>query len=270
MNHATSISRFYYPAGMGLCATLLSFPYLLQHSLTQDLPKFLLCFTGVFSGYYLAGIAPQIRLNASDKEKIHTARTFLVFLPPAVLLWLQTPPPALLLQYIIAGLLTLGYYLRWQTGSGIFGGLRTLPYLKNITLATAWSLTTAPLSPLSGPAGLLFLHRFFYLLALSIIIDLRDLEEDRTANLRTIPIRLPITAARLLSLAALLCAAAAAYGYHLLTPAATLPPVWTLSLLCTAGSILLLQPHHSRNAYLLHVDGNFLLYSLLTAAYLHY
>lgn len=254
---------------MGGCAALLSFPYILEHSFAQGLLKLLLCFTGVSCGYYLAGVAPQICLNALSLQKTRPFRPFLVLLIPAVLLWIQPLPAGLLLQYLAAGLLTLGYYLRWETGSGVFGGFRTLPYLKNITLAAAWALTTVPLGMISDSTSLLFLHRFFYLLALSIIIDLRDLEEDRAAHLCTIPLRVSLTATRLLSLAALLCAGAAAYGYNLVTSGfATVPPVWALSLLFTTGSILLLQPGHSRSTYLLHVDGNFLLYSLLTASLL--
>ncbi|MFA5330410.1 MAG: UbiA family prenyltransferase [Prolixibacteraceae bacterium] len=75
--------------------------------------------------------------------------------------------------------------------------LREIPYLKIFLIAIVWSATTIllPIVQSGGTFGkvhvaIMLAERFFFLLAITIPFDIRDLEADRHSGLKTIPLLL--------------------------------------------------------------------------------
>lgn len=97
-------------------------------------------------------------------------------------------------------------------------GIRDLPFVKVFLVALTWSATTAalPLVEAYGPSvspGLLLAEcaeRFFFILALTIPFDVRDLPHDDPSK-RTIPQLVGVTGARMVSLASLAAFTAIAF-----------------------------------------------------------
>jgi 4-hydroxybenzoate polyprenyltransferase len=100
-----------------------------------------------------------------------------IFIPIALL--------TLLYSYLIFG---KEKYVSW---------LRKIPFLKNFLIAVVWSAATVllPVFQLNekfsfNEVFLIFLERFFFIFALSIPFDIRDIEADKRSGLKTVPILL--------------------------------------------------------------------------------
>ncbi|MDP2175422.1 MAG: UbiA family prenyltransferase [Bacteroidota bacterium] len=72
--------------------------------------------------------------------------------------------------------------------------LRDIPYLKLFLIATVWSSATillpvihAPIKFASGNVYLMLLERFFFILAITIPFDIRDMQTDQQLGLKTLP-----------------------------------------------------------------------------------
>ncbi|GAA4352207.1 hypothetical protein GCM10023185_11630 [Hymenobacter saemangeumensis] len=116
--------------------------------------------------------------------------------------------------------------LKWR---GRRRALREVPLLKVFLIAGVWSLVTvglpalAGLRPLSEAAGLLG-QRFFLVLALALVFDIRDYSRDRRAGIYTFPGVLGVAGAKrlgwfFLSIAATLGLARGAAPLAVLLPA---------------------------------------------------
>lgn len=87
--------------------------------------------------------------------------------------------------------------------------LRDFPYIKIFLIAFSWSWITVLIPAVEFglyyniPLYLLFLERFFFIFAITIPFDIRDLEIDRFNGVRTLPAVLGIHKAKLLALSAL-------------------------------------------------------------------
>jgi len=84
----------------------------------------------------------------------------------------------------------------FKTENKIFR-LREIPYLKIFLIAFVWSYSTILLPIIqfgyefkSGIIIAMFLERFFFIFAIAIPFDIRDIEADKQAGLKTIPILL--------------------------------------------------------------------------------
>jgi len=100
-----------------------------------------------------------------------------------------------LLTFLLLGFLTLLY-----SGLG-FGNkkhhykLREIPYLKIFFIAFIWSALTIVLPVVDAgekifsiQTGLLFSERFLFIFTIAIQFDIRDMQADRRAGLKTIPL----------------------------------------------------------------------------------
>ncbi len=100
-----------------------------------------------------------------------------------------------LLTFLLLGFLTLFY-----SGLG-FGNkkhhynLREIPYLKIILITSIWSVSTILLSVIQAGNEifktnviLLFAERFLFIFAIAIQFDIRDMQADHRAGLKTIPL----------------------------------------------------------------------------------
>lgn len=184
-----AIHGLVHPVLMGVCATLMGLD-----ALTPYLPRVMAIvtlFSGTFVVYFLATLTPSIDLNSSQRFS-RKGSWWLLLIPTLALASLPLRsmlPEAVLNQYLGAGLIGLLYYIRVKTGLFQFNGLRSFFLVKNIALALAWSLTTATLNTVEAETIIFFIYRFTFIMALSIVIDLRDMEDDKKNGIPTIPLR---------------------------------------------------------------------------------
>lgn len=112
-----------------------------------------------------------------------------------------------LLLLLPAILITLLYPLKWAIKNR-FISLREIPTLKIFLIAFVWSLVTVGLVAVehnilfTGEVIGLFLTRFFFVLAITIPFDIRDLKLDHPA-MKTIPQRYGVPQAKLISFTSL-------------------------------------------------------------------
>lgn len=183
-----SLPRIVHPVLMGLCATLMGLEALSTH-----LPWIIATvtlFTGTFVTYFLATLTPSIDLNPPSRI-FQKGVWCLLLIPPVAFIIFSLRnflPETLVLQYLGAGLIGILYFIRVETGQFHFNGLRSVFLLKNITLALAWSLTTAPVDTMQAESIRFFIYRFSFIMALSTTIDLRDMEDDEKNGIPTIPL----------------------------------------------------------------------------------
>ncbi len=116
-------------------------------------------------------------------------------------------PWRLQLAAILPSLIALGYVLPVVGGSK---RLRDLHYLKIFLIAIAWSWITAGLvaanyhCAMTLPALVLLLERAFFVFAITLPFDIRDLQVDAFTKVETLPARLGIRRSKGLAAAALL------------------------------------------------------------------
>jgi hypothetical protein len=141
--------------------------------------------------------------------------------------------------------------LRWR---GRRRALREVPLLKVFVIAGVWALVTVGLPvlalhrPLAEVGGLLA-QRFFLVLALAIVFDIRDYSRDRRAGTRTFPGVLGVPGARRVALAFL----AVSVGLGLSRGAPLLAVL--LPAVLTAVVISLAEEERSDYYYALLTDG---------------
>jgi 4-hydroxybenzoate polyprenyltransferase len=111
-----------------------------------------------------------------------------------------------LLAFLPLGILTFFYSFPVSGNKNYFFELREIPYLKIFLIAFVWSATTILLPVVQDGAKiiethviLLFAERFFFIFAIAMPFDIRDMQTDKDAGLKTIPLLLNQEKALLLS-----------------------------------------------------------------------
>jgi len=204
--------------------------------------------------------------------------------------WILAHRQVLAIAVVLAGLLLL--YLSWQafvlahfwllahlaiisffyslpvipTATG-FIPLRNVPLLKLFLIAYVWASVTvwlpllaANVPVLTGKGWLLFLERFFFILPLTIIFDIRDVARDRTTATLTLPQLVGVKRAKLLAFTFLV-------GYLLvvfLEQEDTNQIALLLSGVVYAGVIALTHENRSEYFYTILGDGVLILPLLLS------
>ncbi len=110
------------------------------------------------------------------------------------------------ISLIVAGIFSLAYVLP------VFGGkrLRDLPFVKIFTIAFVWAFVTVILpvqeygNILDNHVKFMFLERTFFVFALTIPFDIRDIDVDAKTNVKTIPLSIGVQNAKYLGILALL------------------------------------------------------------------
>ncbi len=94
------------------------------------------------------------------------------------------------LTVIISGVLSIAYVLPFLKGKR----LRDLPYLKIILISVVWAIVSVilPISLVGRgwgmPESLMFLEKIFFIFALTIPFDIRDMGWDAETGVKTIPL----------------------------------------------------------------------------------
>jgi 4-hydroxybenzoate polyprenyltransferase len=154
--------------------------------------------------------------------------------------------------------ISLLYSLPIAKVRGQWRALRDLPLLKVFLIAYVWAAITVWVpalylaKPLFGPVvGVLFLRRFFFILALAFVFDIRDYTKDLHTGTRTFPGVFGVPATKRIALAALVMAS-------VLLPTGVGPAealVLTLPLLAAAGTIWYAEETRSDYYFALLTDG---------------
>lgn len=105
-------------------------------------------------------------------------------------------PEALFIFAPIA-MLTIIYSILIFDNKNQISGLRKIPFLKNILISVVWAAATVVLPFVESTVKfsalevfVLFVERFFFIIALSIPFDIRDMAADKRSGLKTVPILL--------------------------------------------------------------------------------
>ncbi|UYZ58659.1 UbiA family prenyltransferase [Hymenobacter latericus] len=125
------------------------------------------------------------------------------------------------LTWFLAHLALLSLAYSWPVLPGRNGGrrrgLRDIPGLKTLLIGYVWSAVTVwlPALCLGQPVGtlpvwLLFVRRFFFILAIALVFDLRDVSRDRRAGTATLPVLLGYERGRYVALGCVMTSAALA------------------------------------------------------------
>lgn len=249
---------------LGLSGNTLSFHN--NSILPGSLLQASLLFVGTFLAYSLSALAPEINIHHRQLSfnRFNSPYVFLSTLVIITLLFAIHWPGTLLIQYSIAGILAVSYYSGISSSEINFKGARSVYLVKNMVLALAWSFATAPISLSEPDTVYLFANRFLYIMALSILIDIRDITPDKARNITTVPVKKGILKTKMMAVILLITGMAFMYKYSLLQPQHThLLGATAAGTLCTILALFSLRAKTNYNTYVLLIDGNLLLHGVL-------
>ncbi|NRB63333.1 MAG: hypothetical protein HRU40_09975 [Saprospiraceae bacterium] len=211
-------------------------------------------------------IALQKQKNAYVKKRFRTiARrrvdiSFYALLAAvgSVIFFFQLPAP-IQVSTIVPAMLSILYVMP------IFRGkkrLRDFNYLKVFLVAIVWTWVTVILPATDQavlelvPTKLIALERFLFIFAITIPFDIRDLHLDQAASVRTLPTKVGLKKARILSLTLLFLACVIAfYLYHLDTYSLPVWCGWMCSALLAVPLIIKAHPHKHDYYFTGLIDG---------------
>jgi 4-hydroxybenzoate polyprenyltransferase len=170
------------------------------------------------------------------------------------------------LFFLHLAVISLAYYFSFEIGSAKFVPLRKIPLLKAFVISYVWAGSSVFLPALRNSVNIgskevmqLFFERYFFLFALAIMFDIRDLNADQK-NIRTIPGMLGSYKTKMISFTLLLGAAIiVCFHYQDLFLAAA----FISSFLAAAFFIYKVKPDSGEYYFLLLVDGAMILQFLL-------
>jgi len=179
-----------------------------------------------------------------------------------------------LLTFLLLGFVTLFYSGIGSRKNKYIFNLREIPYLKIFLISLIWSVSTVLLPVIhtgneiiNTKVFILFAERFLFIFTIAIQFDIRDMQADRRAGLKTIPLLIEKKKASLLSLFSLfLCFAISVFHYLVLNEWLVLVAV-CISLSATALFIRLQFFKNMGRYYYQVLDGTLLLQGLLVLGF---
>lgn len=166
-------------------------------------------------------------------------------------------PLNLILWFVPVAVLSFAYFLPVTN-------LRAIPIVKAVVVALVWTCITyffplVLLSPSGGGEGG-GLARFFFLLSLAIAFNIRDIEVDRTAEIKTLPVIFGIQKTKIVCVFFLMiCGVFAVFTSY------EVEIKFGLLLSAASSSILILFASEKRSEYFysLWMDGMILLHAII-------
>ena len=188
-----------------------------------------------------------------------------------VLVSLVQLPKNSVIGTLIMGTLTALYFSQWKSKEKLQSGLRSVPLIKNILLASIWAAATVwfPSHEKGFATGelYLFMSRFIYILAICFAVDLRDLENDRSQKTNTLPVIYGYNKIKSLCIILLLIFIALTFfrSSFVRVPYRNSYEEYVLisSAVLTIVCLLSLKKNDSYNYYTLLLDGNMFLQSFM-------
>jgi 4-hydroxybenzoate polyprenyltransferase len=170
------------------------------------------------------------------------------------------------LSLIVAVVLSLAYVLP------VLGRLRLrdLPYVKIFTIAFVWAFVTVILpvcelgQTINIGVSLMFLERALFIFALTIPFDIRDMDWDERANLKTIPLSIGIAKAQYLAILCLIICVGLDFILNRLT-IYDFKTIIILNISYLISSIAIYATKENRSDYYFYglIDGMMLMQSLV-------
>ncbi|MBK9402622.1 MAG: UbiA prenyltransferase family protein [Bacteroidetes bacterium] len=262
-------TTIYYAVLMAMSATLMGLKFFPAanglHSTSDIYLHGLLLFSGTFLAYSISFPSPFLDISRGKfKHRKINLLILISFLLCITLPFFLFIPPGYMIQYGLAGLLSLFYYTGFSAKKIRFGGARTVFLLKNIVLALAWAFATSPISLEETDSVFLFFNRFLFVMALSLVIDIRDITSDGQKRIITIPAKAGILPTKIISGILLIAGTAFTLKSH---QTGFIPlSIFTASAISTLSTIIAIafvQKKSSSLLFLLLVDGNLLLHGIL-------
>jgi len=176
----------------------------------------------------------------------------------------------ILLGFVPLAMVTLFYSVPVLGNKTYLFKLRDIPYLKIFLIAFVWSVSTILLPVIEAGENmfdkqviLLFAERFFFIFAITIPFDIRDMQADRNAGIKTIPLLLNKNRALMLSYFSLTVCLMLSFFHYRMQNAWFITEALTVSFLTT---YLFLKLQFFRNLsryYYPILDGTMLLQGVL-------
>ncbi len=203
---------------------------------------------------------------------------FVAIISVAVLLVaVFTTKPQVLFVFIFLGILTFLYSMPVLGNKSYLFKLREVPYLKIFLIAFVWSALTVFLPAIQAgeeilnvQVELLFAERFFFIFAITIPFDIRDMQADRDSGLKTIPLLIDKNKALLLSYLSLTISFAISIFHYKMQNNWFIIEAIFISLITT---YLFLKLNYFRNInryYYQILDGTLLLQGLLVLGFYYF
>jgi 4-hydroxybenzoate polyprenyltransferase len=178
---------------------------------------------------------------------------------------------------VIAGMLSLAYMMPFVWNGRRLKGFRNMIFLKNIIISLIWSLATIVM-PLANSHGLaihgteiffLLARQFFFIYALTVVYDLRDIRSDAVTGLQTLATRFGEKNVHHLALLSLLFFLLLIYFDPGTGPVAflSLKSALTISALCTALIVIKTNTRSKPGYFTFIVDGAMMLRPLIVMAF---
>ena len=164
-------------------------------------------------------------------------------------------------QLLLAGAITVLYYATIRIGENEIRGMRSIAGLKNIALAAAWTLATVPGDVTLINTTIVF-QRFLFIFILSLCVDLRDLQHDRSSGISTLTGLFGFNKSKFILFILCACLWTLSFQATAGNPTEAYRMVHTASAALLMLSILMLRDDTKPSTYTLIFDGHLVAFSL--------
>ena len=256
------------------CASLLAVQsFLISHSEILWL-QVLLVFFSTLAVYNLSAISLSVFMpgnNRSIRVSFKGERLNIILLSvsvPAILLLLPSCNFKQAFIFLLVTVMALLYMMPVTINRQQLPAVRHHWLVKNILLALIWAVATV-IIPLSGDApagwddetGWMLVRNFFFIYALTVIYDLRDLNTDSREGMKTLAMVAGKQGARIIALLALIIVVVLAFADE--STGSGIRWSLTLSSLAAALVVIMSGPPRERSFYTWAVDGMMALQAIL-------
>lgn len=225
----------------------------------------------------------RYNINPIGSSKSHTwigaNYKFIVFFAlfsilASIIIFILRLESNLLFVLLPVGIISVWYVIDLRILGLKIPNLRVIPYMKIILISIVWSTVTVVFTILNNGKGsailnfdviLIFFQRMFFVFAITLPFDIRDMEYDKKRDLKTIPLFFGIERTKIIAQAALLLFS----GLVILQCLAgsKLEPEEAIALVisATVSSFIIYKTHESQKEYFYSfiMDGTMILQFLL-------
>jgi 4-hydroxybenzoate polyprenyltransferase len=234
----------------------------------------LLVFFSTLTVYNLSVLSLNLSITGNDRpsrisftgERLNL--TLISISVPAILLLLPSCNFQQAFIFLLVSLMALLYMMPVTINRQQLPAVRRHWLVKNILLALIWAVATV-IIPLSGNSaigwetetGWMLVRNFFFIYALTVIYDLRDLNTDSREGMKTLAMVAGKQGARIIALLALIIVVVLAFADE--STGSGIRWSLTLSSLAAALVVIMSGPPRERSFYTWAVDGMMALQAIL-------
>jgi 4-hydroxybenzoate polyprenyltransferase len=259
---------------IALCASLLAVQSFLISQSEIVWLQVLLVFFSTLTVYNFSVLSLNLSITGNDRpsrisftgERLNL--TLISISVPAILLLLPSCNFQQAFIFLLVSLMALLYMMPVTINRQQLPAVRRHWLVKNILLALIWAVATV-IIPLSGNSaigwetetGWMLVRNFFFIYALTVIYDLRDLNTDSREGMKTLAMVAGKQGARIIALLALIIVVVLAFADE--STGSGIRWSLTLSSLAAALVVIMSGPPRERSFYTWAVDGMMALQAIL-------